>query len=294
MSLEGLGGLVNRIIAWADRLQREHGVLWFPPGSCEAGRSARRRLVRRTGPGPSWQFRRVPSLSGLLPPPPAPPGSVGGEEVRRRCGRAAGGAHNLPAGGILPPRGSACDPEPAARRRRADLHNWTACQRCDAAAPNCPQGRPRSRCFGPSSFGRCAPPGIGVRYSAGRGKAMGTRRRLPCGQPSSALARFFCGCGSPVNAAPEELSAGRRAISCREPVATDIRATQAHSGTSCHRCFHPWLPSHCRRSRDHTRGKGPRGNRPAECQTDGMTQIYRGTHSVNKGVITQADVKQIS
>src|SRR5580692_6363653 len=30
MSLEGLSGLMNRIIAWADRLQREHGVLGFP------------------------------------------------------------------------------------------------------------------------------------------------------------------------------------------------------------------------------------------------------------------------
>ena len=30
MSLDGLSGLVNRIIAWADRLQREHGVLGFP------------------------------------------------------------------------------------------------------------------------------------------------------------------------------------------------------------------------------------------------------------------------
>ena len=29
MNVEGLGGLVNRIIAWADRLQREHGVLGF-------------------------------------------------------------------------------------------------------------------------------------------------------------------------------------------------------------------------------------------------------------------------
>jgi hypothetical protein len=27
---DGLSGLVNRIIAWADRLQREHGVLGFP------------------------------------------------------------------------------------------------------------------------------------------------------------------------------------------------------------------------------------------------------------------------
>ena len=30
MNLEGLSGLVNRIIAWADRLQRKHGVLGFP------------------------------------------------------------------------------------------------------------------------------------------------------------------------------------------------------------------------------------------------------------------------
>jgi len=30
MSLEGLSGLANRIIAWADRLQRKHGVLGFP------------------------------------------------------------------------------------------------------------------------------------------------------------------------------------------------------------------------------------------------------------------------
>ncbi len=30
MSLEGLSGLVNRIIAWADRLQRKHAVLGFP------------------------------------------------------------------------------------------------------------------------------------------------------------------------------------------------------------------------------------------------------------------------
>ncbi len=30
MSLEGLSGLVNRIIAWGDRLQRKHGALGFP------------------------------------------------------------------------------------------------------------------------------------------------------------------------------------------------------------------------------------------------------------------------
>jgi uncharacterized BrkB/YihY/UPF0761 family membrane protein len=46
MSLEGLSGLVNRIIAWADRLQREHGVLGFPYavvkkyGDNEGGRQA--------------------------------------------------------------------------------------------------------------------------------------------------------------------------------------------------------------------------------------------------------------
>jgi len=46
MSFEGLTGLVNRIIAWADRLQREHGVLGFPYavvkkyGDDEGGRHA--------------------------------------------------------------------------------------------------------------------------------------------------------------------------------------------------------------------------------------------------------------
>ena len=46
MSLEGLNGLVNRIIAWADRLQRKHGVLGFPYavvkkyGDDEGGRQA--------------------------------------------------------------------------------------------------------------------------------------------------------------------------------------------------------------------------------------------------------------
>ncbi len=46
MSLEGLNGPVNRIIAWADRLQRTHGVLGFPYavvkkyGDDEGGRQA--------------------------------------------------------------------------------------------------------------------------------------------------------------------------------------------------------------------------------------------------------------
>jgi uncharacterized BrkB/YihY/UPF0761 family membrane protein len=46
MSFEGLSGLVNRIVAWADRLQREHGVLGFPYavvkkyGDDEGGRQA--------------------------------------------------------------------------------------------------------------------------------------------------------------------------------------------------------------------------------------------------------------
>jgi len=46
MSFEGLSGLVNRIIAWADRLQREHSVLGFPYavvkkyGDDEGGRQA--------------------------------------------------------------------------------------------------------------------------------------------------------------------------------------------------------------------------------------------------------------
>jgi membrane protein len=46
MNVEGLSGLVNRVIAWADRLQREHGVLGFPYavvkkyGDDEGGRQA--------------------------------------------------------------------------------------------------------------------------------------------------------------------------------------------------------------------------------------------------------------
>ena len=46
MSLEGLSGLVNRIIAWADRLQRKHGALGLPYavvkkyGDDEGGRQA--------------------------------------------------------------------------------------------------------------------------------------------------------------------------------------------------------------------------------------------------------------
>ena len=46
MSFDGLMGLVNRILAWADRLQREHGVLGFPYavikkyGDDEGGRQA--------------------------------------------------------------------------------------------------------------------------------------------------------------------------------------------------------------------------------------------------------------
>ena len=46
MSLEGLGAGVNRVIAWADRLQRRHGVLGFPYavlkkyGDDEGGREA--------------------------------------------------------------------------------------------------------------------------------------------------------------------------------------------------------------------------------------------------------------
>jgi membrane protein len=46
MSAEGLSGLPNRIIAWADRLQRQHGVLGFPYavvkkyGDDEGGRHA--------------------------------------------------------------------------------------------------------------------------------------------------------------------------------------------------------------------------------------------------------------
>src|SRR5215468_4544959 len=46
MNVDGLTGLVGRVIAWADRLQREHGVLGFPYavvkkyGDDEGGRQA--------------------------------------------------------------------------------------------------------------------------------------------------------------------------------------------------------------------------------------------------------------
>ena len=46
MNVEGLSGLVSRVIAWADRLQREHGMLGFPYavvkkyGDDEGGRQA--------------------------------------------------------------------------------------------------------------------------------------------------------------------------------------------------------------------------------------------------------------
>ncbi len=46
MTFEGLTGRVNRVIAWADRLQRKHGLLGFPYavvkkyGDDEGGREA--------------------------------------------------------------------------------------------------------------------------------------------------------------------------------------------------------------------------------------------------------------
>jgi membrane protein len=46
MNVEGLSGLVTRVIAWADGLQRRHGVLGFPYavikkyGDDEGGRHA--------------------------------------------------------------------------------------------------------------------------------------------------------------------------------------------------------------------------------------------------------------
>jgi membrane protein len=46
MSSEGVSGLVNRVIAWANRVQREPGVLGFPYavvkkyGDDEGGRQA--------------------------------------------------------------------------------------------------------------------------------------------------------------------------------------------------------------------------------------------------------------
>ena len=68
MSLDGLSGLVNRIIAWADRLQREHGVLGFryavvkKYGDDEGGRQA-------ASPRPPPRCAQVTACSSSPPPP---------------------------------------------------------------------------------------------------------------------------------------------------------------------------------------------------------------------------------
>ena len=103
---DGLSGLVNRIIAWADRLQREHGVLGFPYavvkkyGDDEGGRQAA--LITYYGflsiqPG----VQRAAAVAGsalivfavllvgaklLLARPGAGPGAMAG----RRLGRGGG------------------------------------------------------------------------------------------------------------------------------------------------------------------------------------------------------------
>ena len=57
MSFEGLSGLVGRVIAWADRLQRRHGVLGFAYAVVkkysddEGGREAARARAGMPGAG---------------------------------------------------------------------------------------------------------------------------------------------------------------------------------------------------------------------------------------------------
>jgi hypothetical protein len=121
---------------------------------------------------------------------------------------------------------------------------------------------------------------------------MGVRRCRSCAQPSSALARFFGGCGSPGNGVPKELSAGRCAISSGKPVATDIEATQGLAAIAASlRSFH-------RTAVGHVTILAVKGDAaiawPSAGPTDGMVQIYQGTCIINNGVITQADVKHIS
>ena len=70
MNIEGLSGLVSRIIAWADGLQRRHGVLGLPYavvkkyGDDEGGRQAALITYCRAGVVCSSASRR---WSGALP-----------------------------------------------------------------------------------------------------------------------------------------------------------------------------------------------------------------------------------
>ena len=50
MSFEGLSGLVNRIFAWADRLQRKHGVLGFPYAVVKSTATMTAGVRRRSSP----------------------------------------------------------------------------------------------------------------------------------------------------------------------------------------------------------------------------------------------------
>ena len=61
---DGLSGLVNRIIAWADRLQREHGVLGFPNA-----------VVKKYGDDEGGRQAAL-DLGSSLRNPSLPPGSV--------------------------------------------------------------------------------------------------------------------------------------------------------------------------------------------------------------------------
>lgn len=109
MSLEGLSGLVNRIIAWADRLQREHGVLGFPYavvkkyGDDDGGRQAA--LITYYGflsifPLLPFGVAALSRVRGLITQPrPASAGPLSG--LVRRLPRRRVGVNDGDAGALL-------------------------------------------------------------------------------------------------------------------------------------------------------------------------------------------------
>lgn len=121
---------------------------------------------------------------------------------------------------------------------------------------------------------------------------METRRCLSCGQRTIALVCLFDACGYPVNAPSQPLSAGRHTIGCGKPVATDILAAQAPAAIAA------FVRGFRHTAVDGRTILAVRGDvvtaRLSAKHLDGMMHIHQRTRTVNNGVITQADVKQIS